>query len=198
MLEEHRRCEEQLQVGARQLRAGAHEAACLGDVRAERALLLQHVAGDPRNALVGAEVGDRSVGVERRDGREVVLQTAADVRRVDDDVDAERQQLLSRSDAGQQEQLRGAHRPAAQHDLAGRAEDLAPAAHIGLDADGAAALDDHACGLGEGADLEVRALQGGREEGRGGAGAHALALGDLVVADALLCRAVEVVVAGQT
>ena len=95
-------------------------------------------------------------------------------------------------DAGQHEQLRRADRARGQDHLGLGAGRLLPAAGAVGHPGGAAALDDQAGDEGVRDDRQV--LRPAGQVGVGGAAPPAVPLSDLVEADAVLLRAVEVVV----
>ena len=94
---------------------------------------------------------DLALRAEDHRREEVVVQVLADPGQVGDDVDPDRAQMLGGPDSGEQEQLRGADRAAADDDLIGvRACRCAP-----IDADAARAVEEQAlCGR-AGHDLET-------------------------------------------
>ena len=127
----------------------------------------------------------------------MVLQVAADTRQVVQGPDAERRQMIGRADARQHEELRRVHHAARQDDLAAAARDLVAAVDHVAHAHGAVLVEDDALdqGVGDDVDVVAVALDGGPEIGARRAPALLLALGHLVVADAVLLGAIEVVIA---
>ncbi len=123
----------------------------------------------------------------------MVLQVGAHLRAVEDDGDAEAVQVIGGADAGKLQKARGA-------DGAGGEDDFGRGAVGGLgrlDADRPALLDDDPQDLLAGLHGQVRAAEGGLQEGGGGGGAAVPALGELVVAQAVLGFSGEVAVAGD-
>ena len=121
----------------------------------------------------------------------MVLQVLADAGQVVHDVDAERRELRGVADAGELQQLRRVDRAAAEDHLA-RADRLA----ADLDADGARALEHDAVDERAAAHLEVRALHH-RMQVRARRAQPAAAVDRAVeLREALLPRAVDVVVSG--
>ncbi len=105
--------------------------------------------------------------------------------------------MVGRADAGQQEQLRAVHRAAGQQDLPLRpGRGLRSAAAV-VDDRGAAAFGRDPGDQRVGLHGEVRPGHRGPQVRVRGRAAAAAALGDLVEADPVLRRAVEVVVGGQ-
>src|SRR5690606_2164947 len=123
---------------------------------------------------------------------QVVLQVGAHAGTIEQDVDAVPAQFGLRADARQHQQLRRVDRAAAEDHLApGPVVERAaafPAGHAGR----APAVEGDALDHGAGAHGEVRARPGGVEVSDRGGAARAVALGDLVQADAELRGAVEV------
>src|SRR5215217_8586638 len=108
------------------------------------------------------------------------------------DLDAQRLKPGAVADPGQLQQLRRAHRPGREHDLAAGAGLERLAALLPDDADGASVLDDHAGDVDAGLELEVRPLQHRLEKAPRGAPPTPGALVDLEVAGAEIVAAVEV------
>src|SRR6185437_13443048 len=105
-------------------------------------------------------------------------------------------QVVGGPDAGQHQQLRAADGPAGQDDLrVGHGELLGAPVQV-ANADGPAALDLDRGGQCVGEDGQVGPGRGRVQVGVGRRPAPAAALGDLVIADAVLPGAVEVVVGG--
>jgi hypothetical protein len=122
----------------------------------------------------------------------VVDQVRAHGGHVGDHVDAAGPQVVGRPDAGQHEQLRRPDRAGGQDDLGPGARRLIPAAGPVGHAGGAAALDDQPGDERVGDDREV--LRPGGQVCVGDSAPLPVSLGDLVEADAVLLRPVEVVV----
>jgi hypothetical protein len=105
-------------------------------------------------------------------------------------------QVVGRADARQHQQLGAAHRPGGQDDLdVGRGEHLGAALQV-THPDGAAALDLDRDGQGIGRDGQVRPPGGRMQVGVRRRPPPAAPLGHLVVTDAVLAGAVEVVIGG--
>ena len=141
--------------------------------------------------------GDRQFAAQLDRGRVMVLQALPDARQMVHDRHAELADMLLRPDAGQHQQLRRVDGAAAQDDFArgGRGADLAvaPEPH----ADGAPAFEQDLLGQRPGDDAQIGALHRRAQIADGGRAAPAIARRRLVVADAVLARAVEIVVAGK-
>ena len=137
---------------------------------------------------------ERRGGPDHRD-RRVVDEVGADRRQVGDHVDAVLPQVVGRADAGQHQQLGRADRARRQDHLGlgprGLVEAVAAVGHPG----GPAALDQHPGHQRVGDDGEVP--RPGGEVAVGGAAAPTVPLGDLVVPDPFLLRAVEVLVGNR-
>jgi hypothetical protein len=158
-LKEARR-EVELQIGRPGCASRPHKPARLRYIRSQHPFLVEKVASDVADALRGSQA-DRLRRLVHDAGDRVILQIPSHPGQVRHDLDAVTPQLVSRTDAGEQQQLRRVDRAAAQQDLA-----------IGADAEEASALDEFdACraiafkknprGLCAGANLEVRS-RGGR------------------------------------
>ena len=118
---------------------------------------------------------------------EMVVQVLADPGQVGDDVDPDRAQMLGRPDSGEQEQLRGTDRAAADDDLIGMRAAGGP-----FDADAARAVEEQAlCGR-AGHDLETLVGLDGTDVRRRGAVTDAVLDRVLHERDAVLRRAVVV------
>ncbi len=106
-------------------------------------------------------------------------------------------QVIGRADARQHQELRRVHRAARQDDLAAAARDLVAAVDHVAHAHGAVLVEDDALDQGVGDDVDVVAVALDRRPqiGAGRAPALLVALRHLVVADAVLLGAIEVVVA---
>src|SRR5437879_11825022 len=128
----------------------------------------------------------------------MVLQAAPDTGQVLHHRDAERGQLVLRADPRQQQELRRVDRAAAQDDLARGAGGIDAALAAEADADGAAALEQDLFGERLGDDLPVAALHRRAQIADRGRAAPAVARRRLVIADAVLAGAVEIVVARIT
>ena len=116
---------------------------------------------------------------------------------VDERLDLAHRQVLGGADPGEHQQLRRVVGAGAEDHLALGAQlrRLADAAR--RDADRARALEEHPVDVHVRLDGQVRPLGHRVQEGDGGRAAHAVALGHLVPADAVLRGAVEVVVAAR-
>jgi hypothetical protein len=171
--------------------AGAEEAAGLADVGCQRAAPLVLEQRDVLRCLRGeqrfgvGEVADPDV--------DVILEVLPD-RQVSPGLDAVGLQFRGHADAGQHQQLRGVvgacrddHLPVGEY-LSGFVVPLV------FDPDRPAAVEQDPAGLRVGNDLEVRAIHGRVQVGDSRTAPHPVPLGELVVADAVLLRAVEVVV----
>jgi hypothetical protein len=124
----------------------------------------------------------------------MVAQVGADARVVRQHVDAHLDQVIGRADAGQHQQLRAVDRAAGHDDLGVGLGRLGLAATQVAHPGGLAALDDDLGDQGAGEHGEVRPGQGGVQVGGGGRAPPAVPLSQLVPADAVLTRSVEVVV----
>jgi len=122
----------------------------------------------------------------------VVDQVRAHGGHVGDHVDAVLAQVVGGPDSGQHEQLRRSDGAGGQDDLGPGARRLIPAAGPVGHAGGAAALDDQPGDERVGDDREV--LRPGGQVCVGDSAPLPVSLGDLVEADAVLLRPVEVVV----
>src|SRR5207302_8980605 len=100
-----------------------------------------------------------------------------------------------RPDPRQQQELRRVDRAAAQDDLARRPRGVDPALAAEIDPDGAAALEQDLLGERLGNDLQVAALHRRAQIADRGRAAPAVARRRLVIADAVLAGAVEILVA---
>ena len=128
----------------------------------------------------------------------MILEVGADARQVVDDRHADRPQMVGRADARQQQQARRADAARGDQHLALAAQHggrpplsttstptaRPPSTTMRVTSDA-------------GPDGQVRPVANGLEIGDGGRGAARVADGDLVVADALLLRAVEVGIVGD-
>ena len=185
------RQDEPLQVRGGQPRVTASEPARLGDVRGQRAPVGQPPAGEAAVACRLPQALHAGGGPEHGH-RRVVDQVGAYRRHVGDHVDAVLAQVVRRPDAGQHEQLRRPDRARGQDHLGLGPRRLLPARGAEGHPGRAAALDDQAGDEGVGDNRQVLRTAG--QVGVGGAAPLAVPLSDLVEANAVLLRAVEVVV----
>ncbi len=127
-----------------------------------------------------------------QDGRDVVLQVAADARAADARADAVRRQLLRVADARQHQQLRAVDHAAGQDDLRHRPRRSGPfpLSFMIVDADRARALEQHAGDHGADRDRQARPGQHRPEIGGRRTAAPAVADGHLQPAEAFLAGAV--------
>ena len=188
-------------VGRGELGAGAREQRRRRADHRQRAAV-EHVIFEPglqfaRIAQHYVVDGDRQFAAELYRGRVVVLQTLPDTGQVMHDRNAEPGQVLLRPNAGEHQQLRRVDGSAAQDDLARGAGGAEPAIPAKCHADGAAAFEQDFLGQGPGDDIEIGALHCRAEIADGGRAALAVARRRLVVADAVLAGAVEIVIAGK-
>ena len=193
MSEEVDGCRDHLHLGGDIPHRGVEEAARLADVGGQHAPATREVLDELPGLLRVSEV----VGIGRRpvdEHHRVVHQVRADVRAVDNGVDAVLAQMLGRSDAGQHEQLRGVVGPGAQDHLTGGAH----CGHLPTDlrdhSDGSTALDHNPVHQGVGRDREVRLPTTRREVTVPGGPSLAAAGEALEHAGAHLLGAVEVLV----
>ena len=124
----------------------------------------------------------------------MILQVAADTGKVEQRPDADRVQVIGRSDARQHQELWRVDGAARQDDLAAAARDLVLALVTVAHAHRHVLVEDDALDLRVGDHVHVVpvARDGGMQVGARRAPALPVLLGDLVVADAFLDRAVEV------
>ncbi|CDK41084.1 hypothetical protein BN903_7 [Halorubrum sp. AJ67] len=184
----------ELEVGAGFVLARANEPAGLADVGGELPALEHEPVEDvpqPASVVERAHVVGRLVDGE---GEQVVLKVPTDARRLDRHVDVMVREVVRVSDAREHEQLRGVDRAGAEDHLLARAGAAGPAVLSVVDAGRMAVLDGHRRHLRAGLGGEVRAVEGGLQVRVGRAVAFSVLLRDVVQADALLCRPVEVVV----
>ena len=121
----------------------------------------------------------------------------ADARDLGDGRDLQQRELVGAPDPRQPEDLRREVRAGRDDDLALGAELEQLAQPRADDADGAGAVEEHPVGVEVGLDGEVRAVHDRVQVGDRGAAAPAVARGELVPAEAVLARAVEVLAGGQ-
>ena len=194
--EHHRRI---LDVRRRQLRPRAREQPRLRGSDGERTLAEQQIlqAGLHHACLAQHDVvdGDREPALADDARLIVILHALPDTGQVMRDRDAEIGQMLLRPDAGQQQQLRRVDRAAAQDDLARGAHGAKFAVLAERHAGGAAAVQRDALGQCIGDDAQIGPLHRRTQIADRGGATPAVARGELVVADAFLDRAVEVVIA---
>ena len=126
----------------------------------------------------------------------MILVVAADARQVVHDLHAALPQVSGRADARLHQNLRARQRAGAEEDGAGGAGTSHPSVPAPGDAGGLAAREEDALDLGLDLQHDVAACECGTQIGRGGAGAFAVLLRHLEVADAELRGAVEIVVVG--
>ena len=152
-----------------------------------------------REVLLGQRVleAHRLLADEGRPEGGVVLKAEADARDLGHRRDLQQRELVGAPDARQPEDLR-------RQVGAGRDDDLALGAELEQlaqpragDADRAGAVEEHPVHVDVGLDGEVRAVHDRVQVGDRGAAAPAVARGELVPADAVLARAVEVLAGGQ-
>ena len=193
LVDEHHRGRVDLEIRPLQAIAGSEEAAGLADVGGQRAAAFVQqgdvLLGLRRHECLG--VGQ----VPEADVR-VVLQVLAD-RQVDARHDAVRLELGADPDPRQHQDLRGVVGAGGEDDLALGVQLGELVAALDLHADGAPAVeqDPRAQRFGDHREVLARLPQRGAQVGHGGAATHSVALGELVVADAVLLGAIEVVVA---
>src|SRR5215469_2086119 len=126
---------------------------------------------------------------------EVVVQVGADRSEVVRDLDTHLVQMVTRSDAGQQQELWRAENAAGDNHLALGPSDLHATGRAELDANGAAVLDDDSCRMRVQLDHQVPATSSWFQIGGRGAPSASLADRCLIVSGAFLRRAVEVAIA---
>ena len=192
--------EVELDVRHRLARPGKPEAAGLEQRRGHRPLPREEKPQTRRqrpvpfgDIVIGMVAGTFGDGVEIQ----MILQIAADPRQIQHHRHADRPQMLRRPDARQHQQPGRVDRARRQHHLAlgpqhrrsAGGGDFHPDRPAGLDHD---ASDQNACPHGQ-IGPPPRRLQ----IGRGGGGAAGIAHGHLIVADALLPLAVEVMIVGN-
>ena len=192
LLGEHHGREVELHVGRVEPVARAPEAARLGDVGGQRPAPLRLQQRDVLLRLGRLERG-RIVGEEDDPRVQVVLQVGADRGLVEAHLDAERAELVGRADAREHQQLRRLVGARAEDHLALGLERGRRALDHGLDARRARAVEQHARDERHRHERDVRPRQHGVQVGDRGRAAHAVALGQLVAADAVLLAGVEVV-----
>ena len=124
----------------------------------------------------------------------MVGQVGAYPRAVRDHPDVVIAQVVGRADAGQHQQLRAVDGAAAQDDLGIRPGDVLSAALQIAHPDRVPALDEHRGGERIGLDRQIRPVLGRMQVGVRRRAAPAVLLGDLIEADPVLVRAVEVLV----
>ena len=142
--------------------------------------------------MVGLVQRLHAVDLEDRALLQMVLQVAADARRVADHGDAVLGQPVARPDAGELQDLRRADGACRQDDLALGARLDEPAALAEPDADGAPAFDDHLLDQHAGLQAQVGPAEHGLQEGARRGPANAALLVDVEVADAGVVAGVEV------
>ncbi len=197
MVVDERRAKMQLQVGPLERRPALQKAARLGDIARQHAAAVAHEGDElrhhPRDAA-HRETGrlDRRHALVDRE-IDVVDQVLADFGRIVQDLDAMRSQMPGRPDAGAHQQLRRIERARREHDFGARGERLATAAAHHVHAARALAVEHHAQHRGIGDRMEIGALAIVDISARNAA-TPAIALRDLIEADAFLIGAVEVVV----
>ena len=173
--------------GAGQLRPGLDEGRRLADVRGEQPTALEQQLHELDRLLRREQrVLDRRV--PEADRHRVVAEVAADLRRVVHDLDSERLELVARSHAGDEEELRRADRAGAQYQLA---PDLRFPAGV-PDPRGPAAVEVDPEGLSVGSDRQVVPPAGRLQPRVGGGAAESLALVDAHESGALEALGTEV------
>ena len=151
------------------------------------AALEQDIAGQGRKLAPGGQqfvIGDilcRAFVV--KPDAQVILQVLPDARQVLDHRNAVAAQFIRRADARQHQKLGRIHRPAGQDDFPAGAHHLPRATPGNLHADGTAALEQHAGGLGLGDDGQIAAPLGCTKEGPGGGPAAIILAGALIDPD---------------
>ena len=183
----------QLQVRCGQPGFGVGEAARLRRVAGQRAAVSQLPAQHVRLAGLLPQAANLRRGPDDRQHR-VVAEVHADPAALRHHVDAHLDQVLSRADAGQHQQLGTVDRAAGQDDLRVGAGGLGLAVAEVAHPCGVAAFDEHLGDQGTGVDGEVRPGHGGMQVRGGGRTPLAVALGELIPAHAVLARPVEVAV----
>ncbi len=188
--------EVELDVGRLEVVAGAHEPAGLGHVRGERAAPL---GLEQRQVLLVQRAEQRDLLVDRIDraGVRVVVQVQPDLGQLGDDLDLEVLELGGTAEAGEHQELRRVVGAPADDHLALRAVHEHLRQSHAHDADRALALEQQRESVHVGLDGEVGTVHHGVEVRHGGARPRAVPVGHLVPADAVLLRAVEVLVRGQ-
>jgi hypothetical protein len=189
----------ELQVLRVELRRRAVKAACLGDRgRQPPTVGLDQLAHAALVLERGAQQGHRIDGPPDCPRREMVLKVAADGGQIVDRAHIGASQQRGIADSGEHEQLRRVVGAGAQQDLALRPRVQRLAVALARDGDRARSLKEDPVRLRARAQLEVRATQRGVQVRAGRRAAPAVALRDLIPADAILLAAVEVVVAPQS
>ncbi len=128
----------------------------------------------------------------------MILQTLTHTGQVMHDLDAFLRQMRRRTDAGQQQNVRGADRPAAQDHLTARAHRFGHAVLAKRDARRALAVEQHALGQRAGDHPQIGTPHRRVQIADRGRAAPSLARRGLLIADAFLLLAVEVMVAWET
>ena len=188
-----------LDVGRGQLGPGAREQRRRRGPHRQRAGL-EHVVLQPglqlsQIALHHVVDGDRQCAFEFERRRIVVLQALPDPRQMVHDRDPCRHQMLGFADPGQHQQLRRVDRTAAQNDLARRPRGAELPVLAERDAGRAPPVKDDFFGQRVGEHAQIGAVHRRTQIADRGRAALAVAGRRLVIADAVLPGAVEIVVA---
>jgi hypothetical protein len=198
---QHRGDEVPLHIRRRAIRHHRPEPTRLGIGRGHHASALAPVFNDSRCHLERSleRAADRHVAVRLPAGDivDVILQIAAHRRAVEHHFDPVRLKVIGRTDAGEHQDLRGIERARAQHHAAPRQQRLGRAAAPDLHAGHAPAFDHQLFDQRVGAHIEIARPADRLDIGAGGGPAFALALGDLIEAEAVLPLAVEVRIGAQ-
>ncbi len=184
-----------LQVAACVLgQPAAHEATGFGDIGTARPVAMPQPA-QAGGQFIEVVVSDLLCAAVQGADVQMILQVAADLGQVGDHRDAVFAQVIGWPESGQHQQLRRVDRAAGDDHLAGvDALGVMPAA-AQLHADRAAAIEQHAFDQGVRVYLQIPALAYRFQIGHCSRAARAVALGDLVQAEAGLPWAVEIVAA---
>ena len=185
----------ELDVGRRQFRPRADEAAALqGEFGPEAAPPQQGVDGMPGGAIEPQLVidADRRVAGVLQPCDQVIVQVLADPRQVVDHRHADLMEMVGRADARQQQQLGRGDRAAGQHDFARRADLAHPALAAIVQTDRLAPFYGHPRRMTAGAHRQVGPLHCRLEKGLRRGPAPAVADREMVAAETLALRLVEI------